>query len=270
MSSSYSLARSSKLTLKGDATKKGKSKKSKSKKRKAENEIALAVVYRHGKFWQGRTSEDVIGPVILQFNTTGRYLFATETAKLVLGAMTDPTDTNGPDPAEIFTVVQLGDNKVALKSGYDRYIGTNTHGKLTGYAEAVGQLETWEFIMEDGIVRLKSSIGKFLGTDEDHVNEDGELIVGCYSKEATDGTDLVAWCGSERKVKKNKVDKYEGNVAQLEVAQAKRFQSFNGLKGNVITYQGDMTELKDAKKTGTLNEALLDRRTKVKADRYCK
>lgn len=32
----------------------------------------------------------------------------------------------------------------------------------------------------------------------------------------------------------------------------------------------DVKELKKAKETGTFHEALLDRRSKMKADRYCK
>jgi len=33
---------------------------------------------------------------------------------------------------------------------------------------------------------------------------------------------------------------------------------------------GDINELVDAKNTGLLHEALLDRREKMKSDRYCK
>lgn len=40
-------------------------------------------------------------------------------------------------------MVALGGGKVALKSGYDRYVGTSLHGKLTGYKEAIDTLETW-------------------------------------------------------------------------------------------------------------------------------
>lgn len=49
---------------------------------------------------------------------------------------------------------------------------------------------------------------------------------------------------------------------------SKKFQSWNG--GKVIRTKEDRRELKRAKTDGRLAEALLDRREKVKADRYCK
>ena len=54
-----------------------------------------------------------------------------------------------PDPAEVFTVVRVAETKVALKSGYGRYLGVNTAGELTGTAEAVGSRETWEPVFEE-------------------------------------------------------------------------------------------------------------------------
>ena len=54
-----------------------------------------------------------------------------------------------PGPAEIFTVVRVSETKVALKSGYGRYVGVNTAGELTGKAEAVGPREIWEPVFEE-------------------------------------------------------------------------------------------------------------------------
>lgn len=53
------------------------------------------------------------------------------------------------DPAEIFTVVKVSETKVALKSGYNRYVGVNSAGELIGRAEAVGPRETWEPVFEE-------------------------------------------------------------------------------------------------------------------------
>ena len=55
----------------------------------------------------------------------------------------------GPQDAEIFTLVQLSENKVALKSGYGRYLGVNSSGEVIGKAEAVAAREQWEAIFED-------------------------------------------------------------------------------------------------------------------------
>ena len=51
--------------------------------------------------------------------------------------------------AEIFTLVQLSENKVALKSGYGCYLGVNSSGEVIGKAEAVAAREQWEAIFEE-------------------------------------------------------------------------------------------------------------------------
>lgn len=48
----------------------------------------------------------------------------------------------------------------------------------------------------------------------------------------------------------------------------KKFQKFQDKKLRIN--KNDVKELESAKEKGTLHEALLDRRSKMKADRYCK
>ena len=50
----------------------------------------------------------------------------------------------GPDDAEIFTLVVLSDNKIALKSGYGCYLGVNTAGEVIEKIETVAAREQWE------------------------------------------------------------------------------------------------------------------------------
>ena len=54
-----------------------------------------------------------------------------------------------PDPSEVLTVVQLSEVKVALKTGYGRYVGVNTAGELIGKSEAIGPREMWEPVFEE-------------------------------------------------------------------------------------------------------------------------
>ena len=49
---------------------------------------------------------------------------------------------------------------------------------------------------------------------------------------------------------------------------SKKFQSWGG--GRVHMSKSDTRELKKAKEEGRIAEAMLDRRAKVKSDRYCK
>lgn len=48
----------------------------------------------------------------------------------------------------------------------------------------------------------------------------------------------------------------------------KKFQKFQDKKMRIN--QNDVKELENAKAQGSLHETLLDRRSKMKADRYCK
>ena len=46
-------------------------------------------------------------------------------------------------------MVTLSDTKIAIKSGYGRYLGVDTAGEVVGKAEAVGPREQWEPVFEE-------------------------------------------------------------------------------------------------------------------------
>lgn len=58
------------------------------------------------------------------------------------------------------------------------------------------------------------------------------------------------------------------NIAEIEKNYVKQFQKFQDKKMRICTES--TSELKKAKDQGKLHESLLDRRSKMKADRYCK
>ena len=55
----------------------------------------------------------------------------------------------GPSPEEVLTAVRVSDSKIALKSGYGKYLGVTANGKVVGRAEAIGSLEQWEPVFEE-------------------------------------------------------------------------------------------------------------------------
>ncbi len=75
---------------------------------------------------------------------------------------------------------------------------------------------------------------------------------------------------AEREEDKEEVvpDEEKGNVGQIELNYVKKFQKFQDHK--IRLCQDDRRTLLKAKEEGDLHETLLDRRAKMKADRYCK
>ena len=47
----------------------------------------------------------------------------------------------GPSPPEQFTAVKQSDSRIALKSGYGKYLGINSDGLLVGRSDAIGPRE---------------------------------------------------------------------------------------------------------------------------------
>jgi len=90
---------------------------------------------------------------------------------------------------------------------------------------------------------------------------------------ATDANFIQIRSNSERTQERDKRKKElpveeQGSVRDTEINYVKKFQKFQDKKLRIN--QGDVNELVEAKKTGALHEVLLDRREKMKSDRYCK
>ena len=48
----------------------------------------------------------------------------------------------------------INETKIALKSGFDKYLSVGTDGMVTGRADAVGSREQWEPVFQEVIVKL--------------------------------------------------------------------------------------------------------------------
>ena len=60
----------------------------------------------------------------------------------------------------------------------------------------------------------------------------------------------------------------EGKLKDLELKYVKMYQKFQDKKLRINS--DGSASLRDARSSGKLHEGLLDRRSKMKADRYCK
>ncbi|XP_060553089.1 protein FRG1-like [Ruditapes philippinarum] len=263
MADSYSCVKGGKLKLKGSKHKKHK----KSKKRKLDDgeEVASGSstddrsdVAQHGGWWVVSKFGQITGNICIELEDQ-RYMFAQDNGRFVLG----PPREAGPEPEEILTAVKVDETKVAFKSGYDQYISVGTSNLVIGRSMAIGGKEQWEPVFQEGKMALNGCNSCFLSYDED------EDIV-CASKTAGD-KEMI-------KIRSNVVRETDpkfsipveerGSLKDAEINYVKKFQSFQDRHLKISSE--DKSNLKKARRDGTLHESMLDRREKMKADRYCK
>ncbi|KAG8231434.1 hypothetical protein J437_LFUL000151 [Ladona fulva] len=175
---------------------------------------------------------------------------------------------DGPSPEEILTAVRVGDSKIALKSGYGKYIRVEAGtGKVVGRSDAIGALEQWEPVFQDGKMALLGSNEHFLGED----SSTGDVVA--ISKSVGPGEIVrvrsnVPRACDKAGTSKGEDDQDKGNIRQVEINYVKKFQKFQDKRLRLCEEETD--NLEKARIEGSLHEALLDRRSKMKADRYCK
>ncbi|XP_018028168.1 protein FRG1 homolog [Hyalella azteca] len=269
MSTDYQNVKVGKLRLKGE-----KVKKHKSKKRKHDDDGASDLscsqqksltdkdTEAHGGWWKVMAVHEIRGSIAIQMGDGPVYMRAMDDGLFALGPPHDEGD--GPHPEEVLTALPTGDiRKVAFKSGYGKYVGVDSKGRLIGRAEAIGPREMFTPVYQDGKAALLCSTECFVGIDDE------DNIVATNT---TAGPLEMISIRSNTVRAKDKSDEMpaeeQGSLKDVEVNYVKKFQKFQDKKMRVN--KDGYVELRDARDAGKLHETLLDRRAKMKADRYCK
>ncbi|XP_049285977.1 protein FRG1 homolog [Anopheles funestus] len=259
----YNKAKISKLVLKGESSKGTKRKHKKDKKDK-EAKRALVVdtdAVKHGGWWIVTKTSDITGSIALQFDKQA-YVKALDNGLFTLGAPHNEGDP--PDPEEIFSAVLINEQKVAFKSGYGKYLKAEKDGMITGRSDAVSALEQFEPVFDQGKMALLAANGCFVSVDPED-----DALVAIKKKVGSDEVCMIRSCAGREDISNKELPAEEsGNLDQVELNYVKKFQKFQDKKIRVSNE--DKVALKKAKDEGALHEALLDRRSKMKADRYCK
>lgn len=102
-------------------------------------------IYFTGGWWKVKNVFEITGTIAIEFGNR-TYLKALDNGLFTLGAPHDEGD--GPAPEEILTAFPINETKVALKSGYGKYLGVDKKSVVIGRSDAVGPIEQWEPIFQ--------------------------------------------------------------------------------------------------------------------------
>lgn len=264
----YSFAKGGKLKLKNESKSSHKKhKKSKKRKSDAVKDDKLEDELNHAGGWLVESFDQVTGSIFVELKEY-MYMHGLDNGLFVLGAPHEPGEQ--PEPSELLSAIKADDKHVALKSAYGKFLSVNQNGLLVGRSDAVSSKEYFELEFDydyDGRkIYMRASNGKYVG-----VNHDGDIVAM-----AEDKTDMALEIRSlKKKSEKNKERKDKlpeeersDDLKNVELNYVKKFQKFQDKR--IRLNEGDVSDLTEAKVQGILHEKLLDRREKMKADRYCK
>jgi len=275
--------RASKLVFKGDKPKK--------RKRKRREDDAHAEDTVDPQTWvQPENEIEVLGPTFIVHPANPPVCIAFDSTRdritfppLQPSASSSSSDTSpllSLTPTEVphvWVVTRVaGTGTINIRTPTGKFLSCDVHGLVSADREARGPQEEWVPVIlsdtEPPMVAFKSMYEKYMGVDEvaggnlalradaDAIGFQETFFVRVqfeYKKKATE-EEKKKHLDTETEVHYGKVD---------EASINSKFQLWGA--GRRVISKDDKRELKKARNEGRLNEALLDRRAKLKSDRFC-
>jgi len=175
--------------------------------------------------------------------------------------------------SQVWVVTRVaGSSTINLRTGVGegKFLSCDKHGIVSADREARGPQEEWTpVVFPDGMVAFQNIYEKYLAVDE---VAGGQLALRGDSEEV--GFRERFWAKIQSKYQKEahaeEKKRKEGMSLDANLDEAsvnKTYQAWGA--GRSVLSTNDKKELKKAKKEGRLAEALLDRRAKLKSDRFC-
>ncbi|KAH8827087.1 FRG1-like family-domain-containing protein [Flagelloscypha sp. PMI_526] len=214
-------------------------------------------------------------PICLTFNPTSN--------KLHLSLLLDKASTDDKPPPtilerepldvkEVWVITRVaGSETINLRTGAGegKFLSCEKHGIVSADRDARGPQEEWTpVVLPDGMVAFQNIYEKYLGVDE---VAGGSMALRGDSEQV--GFSERFWVKVQSKYQREAKEEERKQKAGLpepeidEVGSNHMYQAWGA--GRSVVSNDDKKALKRAKKEGRLAEAMLDRRAKLKSDRFC-
>ncbi|KAG1782649.1 FRG1-like family-domain-containing protein [Suillus placidus] len=211
-------------------------------------------------------------PISVNFDSTRN--------KIILSSLDKDSTSDTPpllertptEVAQVWVTTRVaGSATINLRTGTGegKFLSCDKHGIVSAFREARGPEEEWTpVLLPDGMVAFMNVYENYLSVDE---VAGGSLELRGDSEEV--GFRERFWLKIQSKYKKEAHEEKKKREAGSELTVIDETSTNHVHQawgaGRSVVSQEDKRELKRARKEGRLAEALLDRRAKLKSDRFC-